>query len=71
MTAESLQLATATIYSAYPENVNCKFCEPSVLKFYIFCGLYQAKKSCKFELDILNSSRVIATQKYIEHIMKS
>ena len=55
---------------AYPENSNFKTCAPSTLKSHILWGLHQIKNCWKFELDILNRPRVIATQKYIEHIMK-
>ena len=53
------------INRAYPENANFKTCIPSTLNFYTFCGLHETKKCWKFELDILNSSGVIATQKHI------
>ena len=45
-------------------NANLKTCVPSTLKFHIFCGLHEPKKRWNFELEILNSSGVIATQIY-------
>ena len=46
---------------AYPENANSNTCAPNTLKFHTFCGLCVTKQCFKFELDILNSSGVIAT----------
>ena len=46
---------------AYPENANSNTCAPNTLKFDTFCGLCVTKQCFKFELDILNSSGVIAT----------
>ena len=46
---------------SYPENANSNTCAPHTLKFHIFCGLCVTKQCFKFELDILNSSGVIAT----------
>ena len=46
---------------AYPENANSNTCAPNTLKFHTFCGLCVTKQCFKFELDILNSSEVIAT----------
>ena len=54
---------------AYPEN-NFKICASNILKFHKFYGLHETKKYWKYELDILNKLGVIATQKYIEDIMK-
>ena len=53
---------------AYPKNVNIKTCAPSTLKFHTFSGIHETKKCWKIEFDILNSSGVIASQKYIEYI---
>ena len=57
------------LYRAYPENASFKTCPPSTLKFHVLWPPPN-KEMLKCELDILNSSGVIATQKYIEHIMK-
>ena len=57
----TLPRKTTLINRANPENANFNTCAPNTLKFHTFCGLCVTKQCLKFELDILNSSGVIAT----------
>ena len=53
---------------AYPENTNFENFIPRNLKFHTCGDLHTTKKCRKFQPDISNSLRVMATRKYNKHV---